>query len=91
MGSLVAMSDRVVNFGSGPATLPLPVLEQVQRDLISLPGIGISPLEISHRSSWFAGVLEEAEGTSARCSAYRRPIASCSAKAARLSSFRWWR
>lgn len=62
IGSLVAMSDRVVNFGSGPATLPLPVLEQVQRDLLSLPGIGISPLEISHRSSWFAGVLEEAEG-----------------------------
>ncbi len=56
------MSDRVVNFGSGPATLPLPVLEQAQRDLISLPGIGISPLEISHRSAWFRGVLEEAEG-----------------------------
>jgi phosphoserine aminotransferase len=56
------MNDRVVNFGSGPATLPLPVLEQVQRDLVSLPGIGISPLEISHRSAWFAGVLEEAEG-----------------------------
>jgi phosphoserine aminotransferase len=54
------MSDRILNFGAGPATLPLPVLEQVQRDLVSLPGIGISPLEISHRSAWFGDVLAEA-------------------------------
>jgi phosphoserine aminotransferase len=53
------VSDRVVNFGSGPARLPLPVLEQAQRDLISLPRVGISPLEISHRSAWFRGVLDE--------------------------------
>jgi phosphoserine aminotransferase len=55
------VSDRVVNFGAGPATLPLPVLEQAQRDLVSLPGIGISPLEISHRSRWFGDVLAETE------------------------------
>lgn len=55
------MSDRVVNFGSGPATLPVPVLEQVRRDLVSLPGLGISPLEISHRSAWFGDVLAETE------------------------------
>jgi phosphoserine aminotransferase len=56
------VSDRVVNFGSGPARLPLPVLEQAQHDLVSLPRIGISPLEISHRSAWFRGVLDEATG-----------------------------
>lgn len=56
------MSDRVVNFSAGPATLPVPVLEQAQRDLISLPGIGVSPLEISHRSTWFRSVLDEVEG-----------------------------
>ena len=55
------MSDRVVNFAPGPATLPLPVLEQVQRDLVSLPGLGISALEISHRSPWFREVLDEAD------------------------------
>jgi phosphoserine aminotransferase len=55
------MSGRVVNFAPGPATLPLPVLEQVQRDLISLPGLGISALEISHRSPWFREVLAEAD------------------------------
>ena len=55
------MNERVVNFAAGPATLPLSVLEQAQRDLISLPDLGVSPLEISHRSPWFRAVLDEAE------------------------------
>ena len=59
--SLAAMSDRVVNFAAGPATLPVSVLERAQRDLVSLPGLGISALEISHRSPWFREVLEEAD------------------------------
>jgi phosphoserine aminotransferase len=53
------MEQRVYNFSPGPAVLPLTVLEQAQRDLLALPGLGISPLEISHRSKWFEGVLEE--------------------------------
>src|SRR4051812_32315955 len=53
------MQARVFNFSPGPATLPLPVLEEAQRELLAIPGIGISPLEISHRSAWFDGVLEE--------------------------------
>ncbi len=53
-------TERVVNFAAGPAALPVPVLEQVRRDLISLPGLGVSPLEISHRSPWFRDVLDEA-------------------------------
>jgi len=52
---------RIVNFGAGPATLPTPVLEQAQRDLLSLPGVGISALEVSHRSPWFRDVIDEAE------------------------------
>jgi phosphoserine aminotransferase len=55
------MVERVVNFSPGPATLPLPVLEHAQRELVSLPGIGVSPLEISHRSAWFESVIGEAE------------------------------
>jgi phosphoserine aminotransferase len=50
-----------VNFSAGPATLPPAVLEEARRDLVSLPGVGISPLEISHRSAWFASVIAEAE------------------------------
>ena len=55
------MKGRVYNFGAGPGTLPVPVLEQAQRELVSLPGIGVSPLEVSHRGSWFAGAIQEAE------------------------------
>ena len=48
-----AAVDRVFNFSAGPAVLPVPVLEQAQRDLLSLPGCGASILEISHRSKQF--------------------------------------
>ena len=53
--------DRVYNFSAGPAVLPVPVLEQIQRDLIALPGVGMSILEISHRSAAFESILAEAE------------------------------
>jgi len=55
------MMQRVHNFGAGPAALPLPVLEEIQRDLVSHPELGASVLEISHRSKWFEGVLAAAE------------------------------
>ena len=55
------MEKRVYNFSPGPAVLPLPVLEQAQRDLLALPGVGISILEISHRSKTFTEVIEQAE------------------------------
>jgi phosphoserine aminotransferase len=53
--------QRVFNFSSGPAVLPVPVLEQIQRDMIALPGVGMSVLEISHRSKPFERILAEAE------------------------------
>src|SRR5208282_2557713 len=55
------MTQRAYNFGAGPAALPLPVLEEIQRDLVSHPELGASVLEISHRSKWFEGVLAAAE------------------------------
>jgi phosphoserine aminotransferase len=53
--------NRVFNFSAGPAVLPLPVLEQMQRELVALPGVGMSVLEISHRSGTFESMLAEAE------------------------------
>ncbi|MDX9974958.1 MAG: 3-phosphoserine/phosphohydroxythreonine transaminase [FCB group bacterium] len=53
--------DRVYNFSAGPATLPLPALEEAQRDLVSLPGAGMSVMEMSHRSKPFAEVLAGAK------------------------------
>ena len=55
------MTDRVYNFSAGPAVLPLPVLEEAQRDLIAMPGVGISVLEMSHRSQTIIGIMESAE------------------------------
>lgn len=54
------MTDRIYNFSAGPATLPVPVLEQAREDLLSLRGIGMSVMEISHRSSHFQAVIDSA-------------------------------
>jgi phosphoserine aminotransferase len=53
--------ERIYNFSSGPAVLPLPVLQETQRDLVALPGIGMSVLEISHRSQAFETIIRGAE------------------------------
>src|SRR5882724_5099176 len=55
------MSNRIYNFSAGPAVLPLAVLEEVQRDLLSLPGVGMSIVEISHRSKAFDEIILGAE------------------------------
>lgn len=55
------MNERVFNFSPGPATLPLPVLQEVQQNLLALPGVGASILEISHRSKTFEQIIAQAE------------------------------
>src|SRR5687767_2674213 len=55
------MTERIYNFSAGPAILPLPVLAQAQRELLSLPGIGMSVMEISHRSQPFDEILQGAD------------------------------
>src|SRR5262244_3780949 len=57
----MATVHRVHNFSAGPAVLPVSVLEEIQRDLIALPGVGMSILEISHRSKTFEDILAQAE------------------------------
>ncbi len=57
----ITVVKRVYNFSAGPAVLPLPVLEQAQRELVALPGCGASVMEISHRSKPFEAILEEAK------------------------------
>jgi len=52
---------RIHNFSAGPAVMPVPVLEEIQRDLVALPGAGMSILEISHRSKAFEAILAQAE------------------------------
>jgi phosphoserine aminotransferase len=54
-------TQRIFNFSAGPAVLPLEVLQEAQRDLLSLPGVGMSILEISHRSKPFDEVIQGCE------------------------------
>ena len=55
------MTERIYNFSAGPAILPLPVLETAKNELLSLNGIRMSVMEVSHRSKHFAPVLHGAE------------------------------
>src|SRR3954454_17660640 len=55
------MPDRVFNFSPGPAVMPLSVLERAQRELVCLPGYGMSVMEMSHRSEGFLKILADAK------------------------------
>lgn len=48
------------NFGAGPGILPHEVLKQASQAVVDFNGIGLSILEISHRSAEFEAVLAEA-------------------------------
>ncbi|GCB67110.1 hypothetical protein scyTo_0012100, partial [Scyliorhinus torazame] len=52
---------QVINFGAGPSKLPLPVLLQAQKELLDYKGLGISVLEMSHRSSDFIKIVNSIE------------------------------
>ena len=53
------MAKRIHNFNAGPAALPLPVLEQAQRELLDFQGSGMSIIEMSHRSKAYEAVHNE--------------------------------
>ncbi len=53
--------SRVYNFSAGPATMPLPVLEEIQAELLDYKGSGMSVMEMSHRSKVFQTIADEAE------------------------------
>ncbi|KAJ8005516.1 hypothetical protein DPEC_G00118770 [Dallia pectoralis] len=52
---------QTINFGAGPAKLPQSVLCQAQKEFIDYNGIGISVLEMSHRSSDFSKIMNTTE------------------------------
>uniref|UniRef100_G3X3R2 Phosphoserine aminotransferase n=1 Tax=Sarcophilus harrisii TaxID=9305 RepID=G3X3R2_SARHA len=53
--------SQVVNFGPGPAKLPRSVLLEAQKELLNYKGLGISVLEMSHRSPDFAKIVKTTE------------------------------
>ncbi|MDA3878023.1 MAG: phosphoserine transaminase [Halothiobacillus sp.] len=60
MNSSINLNNEL-NFSGGPGALPTQVLQQVQEAIISVPEVGLSVLGISHRSDWFAAVVQELE------------------------------
>ncbi len=52
---------RKFNFGAGPATMPESVLLEVQEELLDWNGLGLSVMEISHRSPEFIEIAKQAE------------------------------
>jgi len=55
------MAEKIYNFGAGPAMLPEPVMQKIQQEWLDFQGMGVSIIEISHRSKEFIAVLEEAK------------------------------
>src|SRR5215468_6358719 len=51
---------KMYNFNSGPAIIPAEVLQRASDAVLNFENIGLSVLEIGHRSDWFAQVIEEA-------------------------------
>ena len=49
--------ERVFNFAPGPSMLPLPVLEQIQKELLCYGSTGMSVMEMSHRSKMYLDIF----------------------------------
>lgn len=54
-------SRRVYNFSAGPAVLPEEVLLEAAGEMLNYHGSGMSVMEMSHRSSDFQNIIDEAE------------------------------
>ncbi|MFP4686843.1 MAG: phosphoserine transaminase [bacterium] len=50
--------ERADNFCAGPAVLPVPVLEQAQQNFMNFKEIGLSVVEISHRSNQWEETID---------------------------------
>ncbi|GIP38726.1 phosphoserine aminotransferase [Paenibacillus sp. J31TS4] len=55
------MTKRAYNFNAGPAALPLEVLQRAQEQFVDFNGIGMSIMEISHRSKEYEQVNDETQ------------------------------
>ena len=54
---------RVHNFSAGPAALPTSVLAEIADEMMDYRGCGMSVLEMSHRSSMYQQIIDDAEAT----------------------------
>jgi len=52
---------RVYNFSAGPAILPEEVLREAAEEMLDYRGTGMSVMEMSHRSSTYQTIIDEAQ------------------------------
>ncbi len=52
---------RVYNFSAGPAVMPEEVLKEAAAEMMDYQGTGMSVMEMSHRSSMYQKIIDEAE------------------------------
>ena len=55
------MTKQTFNFCAGPAALPSAVLKKAQNELLDWQGLGVSVMEVSHRSSEYQALATKAE------------------------------
>ncbi len=55
--------NRVYNFSAGPCTLPVEVLEEAKEGLLNYKGVGMSVMEMSHRSKAYEAIIAETEAS----------------------------
>ena len=53
--------SRVYNFSAGPAVLPEEVLQEAAAEMLDYRGIGMSVMELSHRTKDFQKIIDDAE------------------------------
>lgn len=51
--------NRIYNFSSGPAVMPVSVLEQIRDELLNYGHTGMSVMEMSHRSQSFLDIKDQ--------------------------------
>lgn len=55
------MKTQVYNFGAGPAMLPVEVMQKIQQEWLNYQGMGVSVIEISHRSAEFEDIIRRTQ------------------------------
>lgn len=51
--------ERIHNFNAGPAVLPDEVMREAQADFFNYKGMGLSVMEMSHRSKEYQAIIDE--------------------------------
>src|SRR5688500_5086681 len=55
-GTEVKAASRIFDFGAGPATMPVEVLERAKWELVNWHEAGMSVMEMSHRGKEFVAI-----------------------------------